>query len=82
MNLLVAEHFKVSEYLNKGKYRMKQKYFGKGNKHYDFDLNSQEFFHEYIDDIVFETSDIQSHFYSHFNKYLEKPLEFNHKLKP
>lgn len=45
LNNLRSEHFKVSEYLNKGRYRLKQKFFGKGKKHYDFDINSQEFFH-------------------------------------
>ena len=59
LNILRSEHFKVSEYLSKGKYRMKTKFFGKGKKHYDFDLNSQEFFHEYVDDVVFESTDIQ-----------------------
>ena len=55
-NELRAEHFKVSEYLHKGKYRMKEKLFGGGKKHYDFDINSQEYFHEYIDDIIFENT--------------------------
>jgi hypothetical protein len=79
LNQLRSEHFKVSEYLAKGKYRMKQKFFGKGKKHYDFDLNSQEFFHEYVDDIVFENTDVQEAFYSHLNKMLEMPLEFNYR---
>jgi hypothetical protein len=35
---------------------MKQKFFGKGKKHYDFDVNSQEYFHEEIDDISFKQS--------------------------
>ena len=41
LNVLRSEHFKISEYLSKGKYRLKQKFFGKGKKHYDFDPNSQ-----------------------------------------
>ena len=41
LNTLRSEHFKISEYLSKGKYRLKQKFFGKGKKHYDFDINSQ-----------------------------------------
>jgi hypothetical protein len=44
LNDLRSEHFKVSEHLNKGRYRLKQKFFGKGKKHYDFDINSQKFF--------------------------------------
>ena len=59
LNTLRSEHFKTGEYLAKGKYKLKQKFFGKGKKHYDFDLNSQEFFHQYIDDIVFEQPEIQ-----------------------
>lgn len=59
LNNLRSEHFKVSEYLNKGRYRLKQKFFGKGKKHYDFDINSQEFFHEHIDDIVFDPTEVQ-----------------------
>ena len=35
------KYFKYVEYLNKGKYNLKQKFFGKGKKHYDFDINSQ-----------------------------------------
>lgn len=45
MNELRSEHFKYREYLEKGKYKLKQKFFGKGKKHYDFDINSQEYFH-------------------------------------
>ena len=45
MNDLRTEQFKVREYMQKGKYRMKQKFFNKGKKHYDFDLNSQQYFH-------------------------------------
>lgn len=41
MNELRSEHFKYTEYLSKGKYKLKQKFFGKGKKHYDFDMNSQ-----------------------------------------
>ena len=59
MNSLRAEQFKVREYLQKGKYKMKPKLFNKGKKHYDFDLNSQEYFHEELYDIAFENSEIQ-----------------------
>jgi len=45
INDLRTEQFKVSEYLQKVKYKMRQKFFSKGKKHYDFDLNSQEYFH-------------------------------------
>ena len=30
MNELRSEHFKYTEYLSKGKYKLKQKFFGKG----------------------------------------------------
>ena len=45
-NDLRTEQFKIREYIQRGKYRMKPKLFNKGKKHYDFDLNSQEYFHE------------------------------------
>ena len=35
---------------------MKPKFFNKGKKHYDFDLNSQEYFHEELHDVAFESS--------------------------
>ena len=41
LNNLRSYHFKVSEYLNKGKYKLRPKFFGKGKRHYDFDINSQ-----------------------------------------
>lgn len=44
LNILRSEHFKVSEYLNKGKYKLRKKLFSTGGKtkhHYDFDLNTQ-----------------------------------------
>lgn len=53
-NELRTEQFKIREYIQRGKYRMKPKLFNKGKKHYDFDLNSQEYFHEELYDIVFE----------------------------
>lgn len=53
MNDLRSEQFKVREYLQRGKYKMKQKLFNKGKKHYDFDLNSQQYFHEDLNDISF-----------------------------
>ena len=56
LNELRTEQFKIREYIQKGKYRMKPKFFNKGKKHYDFDLNSQEYFHEEISDIAFEAS--------------------------
>lgn len=53
LNELRSEQFKVSEYLAKGKYKLKPKIFSKGKRHYDFDINSQEYLHEVIDDVVF-----------------------------
>jgi hypothetical protein len=34
-------HANTTDFLNKGSYKLKQKIFGKGRKHYDFDINSQ-----------------------------------------
>jgi hypothetical protein len=66
----------VKEYLARGKYRMKQKFFNKGKKHYDFDLNSQEYFHEELHDVCFENSEIQEHFNSQLLKLLQEPVEY------
>jgi hypothetical protein len=76
MNELRSEQFKVKEYLSRGKYRMKQKIFNKGKKHYDFDLNSQEYFHEELYDICFENSEIQEQFNSQLLKLLQEPVEY------
>lgn len=78
MNELRTEQFKVKEYLSRGKYRMKQKFFNKGKKHYDFDLNSQEYFHEELYDICFENSEIQEHFNSQLLRLLQEPVEYSH----
>lgn len=73
MNDLRTEQFKVREYLQKGKYKMKQKLFNKGKKHYDFDLNSQQYFHEELNDVSFENSEIQEQFNNYITKYLQEP---------
>lgn len=52
---------------------MKQKFFNKGKKHYDFDLNSQEYFHEELYDICFENSEIQDHFNGQLLRLLQEP---------
>lgn len=76
MNDLRTEQFKVREYMQRGRYRMKQKFFAKGKKHYDFDLNSQQYFHEDLYDIPFENSEIQEQFNSYISKFLQQPCEF------
>jgi hypothetical protein len=78
MNELRTEQFKVKEYLSRGKYRMKQKFFNKGKKHYDFDLNSQEYFHEELYDVCFENSEIQEHFNAQLLRLLQEPVYYRH----
>ncbi len=55
---------------------MKQKFFNKGKKHYDFDLNSQQYFHEELYDVCFENSEIQEQFNNYLSKFLQQPNEF------
>lgn len=40
-NRLREEYFKTNDHLEKGKYKMKLKFFPGGKQHYDFDMNSQ-----------------------------------------
>ncbi len=57
---------------------MKQKFFNKGKKHYDFDLNSQEYFHEELYDVCFENSELQEHFNNQLQKLLQEPIQYHH----
>jgi hypothetical protein len=77
-NELRTEQFKIREYLQRGKYRMKQKFFNKGKKHYDFDLNSQEYFHEELHDLSFEASEVQEQCIGRLMQFLQQPCQFGH----
>lgn len=81
MNELRTEQFKVKEYLSRGKYRMKQKFFNKGKKHYDFDLNSQEYFHEELYDLAFENSEVQEHFNATLLRMLQEPVQYRNEAQ-
>lgn len=81
MNELRTEQFKVKEYLSRGKYRMKQKFFNKGKKHYDFDLNSQEYFHEELYDLAFENSEIQEQFNATLLRMLQEPVQYRNETQ-
>ena len=78
VNELRSEQFKVREYLQKGKYRLKPKFFNKGKKHYDFDLNSQEYFHEELHDLAFDGSEVQEQFVHHLLRLVQEIPEFRH----
>lgn len=74
------EYFKTNDYLEKGKYRMKLKYFPGGKQHYDFDMNSQEYLLEELDKVAFEPPEVQEHFLEHISQLLEEDMNTNQRV--